>query len=598
MCGIAGFWSNTIIDDKSSLIKSMTDSIAHRGPDGEGQWLSQDQNITLGHRRLSIIDLSDNGSQPMHFMDRYSITFNGEIYNYIEIRESLLHKGYVFRTESDTEVILAAYHEWNEKCLFKFDGMFAFAIYDNEAKELFCARDRFGEKPFYYSFYNGCFVFASEMKAIWAFGVPKEPNSKMLYSYLAEDLVENPLDQRETFFTNIYKLKSSHYFIYKGEKSINQLNYWSIDLTKASQIDPNQISNHFLGLLETSLKRRLRSDVSIGSSLSGGLDSSSIVALISKFSNSNHTFSARFKDFNKDEGKFIDLVTSRFKTNHHNVYVNENQLMKELDKLIWHQEEPFQTGSIYAQWCVYQEARRNNIIVMLDGQGADEYLCGYDKDFKSYLKEIYNHPELANTFKKEIKNNHHYDVSLSKKDQLFLKSPKFYKFLAQTSKTFLDNTPNGISKEFHQSFHSKQSPFIEFSDLKQTLLHEMTNQGLEKLLKFADRNSMAHSVEVRLPFLFHELVEFVFSLNSSYFLKDGWSKSILRNAIDDLLPNEIVRRKDKIGFEAPHHNWMDNSLFNELYKESFDYLYKNKMITMDYTNKWKIVIASKFLKGS
>jgi asparagine synthase (glutamine-hydrolysing) len=598
MCGIAGFWSNTVIDNKISLIKSMTDSIAHRGPNGEGHWMSKDQNITLGHRRLSIIDLSNNGNQPMHFMDRYSITFNGEIYNYIEIREVLLHKGYVFRTESDTEVILAAYHEWKDKCLSKFDGMFAIVIYDNEAKQLFCARDRFGEKPFYYSFYNGCFVFASEMKAIWAFGVPKEPSNKMLYSYLAEDLVENPLDQRETFFNNIYKLKSSHYFIYKGEKSINQLNYWKIDLIKASQIDASQISNHFLGLLETSLKRRLRSDVSVGSSLSGGLDSSSIVALISKFSKSNHTFSARFKNFKKDEGKFIDIVTSRFKTNHHNVYVNENQLMMELDKLIWHQEEPFQTGSIYAQWCVYQEARRNNIIVMLDGQGADEYLCGYDKDFKSYLKEIRHNIKFANSFKSQIKNNHHYDVSLSKKDQLFLKSPRFYKFLAQSSKIVLDKAPMGISKEFHQSFHSKQSHFIEFSDLKQTLLYEMTNQGLEKLLKFADRNSMAHSVEVRLPFLYHELVEFIFSLNSSYFLKDGWSKSILRNAVEDLLPNEIVRRKDKIGFEAPQNDWMDNSLFSEIYKESFDYLYKNKMITTDYSNKWKIVIAAKFLKGS
>ena len=180
MCGIAGFWSNTVIDNKISLIKSMTDSIAHRGPNGEGHWMSKDQNITLGHRRLSIIDLSNNGNQPMHFMDRYSITFNGEIYNYIEIREVLLHKGYVFRTESDTEVILAAYHEWKDKCLSKFDGMFAIVIYDNEAKQLFCARDRFGEKPFYYSFYNGCFVFASEMKAIWAFGVPKEPRCYIL----------------------------------------------------------------------------------------------------------------------------------------------------------------------------------------------------------------------------------------------------------------------------------------------------------------------------------------------------------------------------------------------------------------------------------
>ena len=595
MCGIAGIWSNKKLENKLQLIKNMTDAIAHRGPDGEGAWISQDETVALGHRRLSILDLSVQANQPMHWKDKYSITFNGEIYNYIELREQLKLKGYQFKTESDTEVILACYEEWQEKCLLHLDGMFAFAMFDHVKKELFCARDRFGEKPFYYSFYNNCFVFASEMKALWAFGVPREANHKMLYLYLTEDLVENPLNQNETFYKNIYKLKGSHYFFYRGESQIQEQQYWRIDLNKSLEIDSKQISNHFLELLTKSVKRRLRSDVMVVSSLSGGLDSSSIVALVSELSNQNHTFSARFKNFKKDEGKYIDLVTNQFKTSHHNVDVNEKDLLADLNQLIWHQEEPFQTGSIYAQWCVYKAAKKNNILVMLDGQGADEYLCGYDKDFKFYLKEIYSDKVASKSFIDAIENNHQYKVKLSSKDQLSLQSHFIYHLLAKSNQKFGRKVPEGINKEFHQVNHFIESPFKEFSNLKQTLLHEMTNQGLEKLLKFADRNSMAHSVEVRLPFLFHELVEFVFSLKSSALLENGWSKAILRNSVETLLPNEIVRRKDKIGFEAPHQLWVKNAELNDLYQEGSKFLMKEKITTSAYTEKWKTIIVYRFL---
>lgn len=597
MCGIAGIWNlSSDFNLNEKYLPLMTTAIAHRGPDGEGFWHSTHNGVSLGHRRLSIIDLSSHASQPMHFMDRFVISFNGEIYNYLELKERLIVKGYVFQTSSDTEVVLAAYAEWNEKCLLEFDGMFAFAIYDKEKKELFCARDRFGEKPFFYSFYNNCFVFASEIKALHAFGVPKVVNDKLLYNYFVYDLVEDPTDQEQTFYSNILKLKSSHCFYYDGKQEIKQNQYWKINTDATNQhLDIKAATQKFRSLLETSVARRLRSDVELGSSLSGGLDSSSVVALVSKFSKSNHTFSARFPGFAKDEGNYIDLVKTKFKTNHHNVVVNETDFINSIDKLVWHQEEPFQTGSIFAQWCVYKEARKHNITVMLDGQGADEYLCGYDKDFIFYLKEIYKNKDLSETFTKLVKLNHNYDLTMTLKDKLFVSFPAFYRALAKLKHSFGVQFPQGISRDYFKAYSNSSPPFTDFADLKSMLKYEMSNQGLEKLLKFADRNSMAHSVEVRLPFLYHELVEFMFTLKSSIFLENGWSKAVLRNSMESELPPEILWRKDKVGFEAPHEVWLKDQRLIEAFHESEKFMKSRGIITEGYANKWKILIAYKFL---
>ncbi|MEY3501692.1 MAG: hypothetical protein RL308_3365 [Bacteroidota bacterium] len=595
MCGIAGYWKNNNSAISKNRLVAMTDAIAHRGPDGRGHWYSSNDTIGLGHRRLSIIDLTENGAQPMAFLEKYVITFNGEIYNYIEIKAFLRSKGYSFRSDSDTEVILMAYDFWGVECLQQFDGMFSFAIYDCEKNELFCARDRFGEKPFYFAIHEGNLVFASEMKALWAYGVPKVKNEGMLHNYLSYDLVENPLDQTETFYSNILKLKSSHYFIYRGENNVNQIKYWFLAIEDDSELSMNEVQIQFRELLETSLKRRLRSDVQVGSSLSGGLDSSTIVALIAQNTKQNHTFSARFKDFKNDEGNYIDIVANAFKTKHHNVFVNENDLINDLDKLIWHQEEPFQTGSIYAQYCVYKEARKNNVLVMLDGQGADEFLGGYDKDFKFYSKEINKQSNLKVEFIRAIKENHGFDVNLSKKDLLQLSLPKLYNLLARLKWKFNSTIPVGINRSFHHSSKSKNNPFQEFKSLKEMLHYEMTNQGLEKLLKFADRNSMANSIEVRLPFLSHELVEFTLKQKSSLLLDQGWSKAILRNSMKDILPKEIVWRKDKIGFEAPHEKWTKHDKFVQLSIDAKSELIQKHYITEEYSNSWKAIVASKFL---
>ena len=321
MCGIAGILSSKGIHFLTAKLPLMTNSIAHRGPDGFGYWYSEKEHLALGHRRLSIIDLSENGSQPMHYLNRYTITFNGEIYNYIELRENLILKGYKFKSNSDTEVILAAYDFYGADCLHYFDGMFAFALYDKQSNKLFCARDRFGEKPFYYSFFDGDIYFASEMKALWAVGISKTKNETLLFNYLCHDLVENPINQEETFYREIHKLKPAHYFIVDAQKNIIQKKYWELDITTKNDFNPQKASQIFKELFYNSVKKRLRSDVPVGSSLSGGLDSSSVVAAISQSTINNYTFSARFPGFSKDEGVFINEVVSKFKTKHHNIEI-------------------------------------------------------------------------------------------------------------------------------------------------------------------------------------------------------------------------------------------------------------------------------------
>ena len=280
MCGIAGILSL----DKSNItevsLKKMTDSLYHRGPDGGGLWIDTINNVGLGHRRLSIIDLSDSGKQPMHYLDRYTITFNGEIYNYIELKTLLLTKGYIFKTSTDTEVLLALFDHKGYDCLELLDGMFAFAIWDKVSKKLFCARDRFGEKPFYYSINDSSFVFASEIKALWAYGIPKIKNDVMIFNYLYFNSINNPDNLSETFYDNIKLLKPSSYLVINVNLEIEiEKKYWDIDYSNINtSISYEQAKIDFAELLQSSVNLRLRSDVPIGSSLSGGLDSSVIVA--------------------------------------------------------------------------------------------------------------------------------------------------------------------------------------------------------------------------------------------------------------------------------------------------------------------------------
>jgi len=567
MCGITGYITNNNTISAPSLLKNMTDVIAHRGPDGEGFWIDDSGQVALGHRRLSIIDLSDIASQPMHYLDRYVIIFNGEIYNYREIKEALIKQGYFFKSESDTEVLVALYDQKKEQCLTDLDGMFAFAIYDRKEKAIFCARDRFGEKPFYYSFFNNGFYFGSVMKCLWAAGIPRQWNEKMLANYLYTGTLSNPFFPAETFFTNIYKLPPAHYLkLNTADLAIVIQRYWHIDADAKTELDDElQISKMLKELLFTSVARRLRSDVPVGSSLSGGLDSSIVVAVIDKIDPARNihrkTFSACFPGFKKDERKFQDIVIANTHVEAHFVEPSRTSMLKNLPEIISHQEEPFTSPSICAQYEVFQLAMRQGVTVLLDGQGADEILAGYHGYYHAYFDELkkngkknYLH-QLQKYIGLHADNEVNYIQQRSKHSWVRELLPgRTFNAVKRYRSIRKLNTPV-INKEFGDSYLNHLFlPRENFQNLNAALHYSTFSYGLEDLLRFADRNSMAHSREVRLPFLYHELVSFLFSLPSRYKINDGWTKWILRLTFSDLLPSEIIWRKEKIGYE-PLFDW-------------------------------------------
>jgi len=393
MCGIAGIIR---FSEKTSHfeIKKMTDAIAHRGPDDEGCWMNTEGNVALGHRRLAIIDLSDHGKQPMTSENgRFVITYNGEIYNYIELRESLQKKGHRFFTTNDIEVLLKLYELKGKDFLHELDGMFAFAIWDNEKKELFCARDRFGEKPFFYHFNQNFFCFASEMKALWQIGVSKEINEVMAYNYEFFGYKTNPTDHRETFFKNSSSLPAGHYMIYH-KKNIELKRYYSVDFSIVNQeISFEKASNHLSELLYNSVKKRLRGQVKIGSSFSGGLDSSIVVSIINQLKKPEdiplEAFSALFPGYEKNEESSIKQLIAGKNIHPNFILPDSNAYEKSIDNLFYIHEEPFNSLSVIAQYFIYKEAREKNVIVLLDGQGADEVFGGYHHYFSTYFQALY-----------------------------------------------------------------------------------------------------------------------------------------------------------------------------------------------------------------
>lgn len=590
----------------------MTDSIVHRGPDGEGQWINPSEQVGLGHRRLSIIDLSDAGKQPMHFAEnRYTITFNGEIYNYIELKDILQKKGYTFHTQSDTEVILALYDFKKEKCLDDLDGMFAFAIWDEKEKKLFCARDRFGEKPFYYYKNRERFVFASEMKALFAIGIPREIMAKRIYFYLGYNTEVNPHDISETFFKDIFQLEPGHFFILGSDGNFQKKKYWEINTSQEINISFEKACDKFYELFFNSVRLRLRSDVPVGSSLSGGLDSSAIVLLIDQIKErgqAQKTFSARFKNFSKDEGKYMDLVINKAKNvEPYYTWPTEDDLINEFDKLYEHQEEPFGSASIFAQWKVMKLARENNVTVLIDGQGADEVLAGYKPFYASYLNQLYkNFDRNFMHEKRKALEFHNVKFTSSLRTKILLRYPSVFSLGSKTAKVI------GVKKKetgrllnlsgFDTGFAAEVShfarPVIEENDdhLKNSQRNVIQRLGFLTLLRYADRNSMAFSREVRVPFLSHELVNFVFSLPDNFKLKNGWTKFILRKSMEKTLPSEITWRREKIGYEPPQQKWLASPLLKEKVFNARENLVKERLIKPEgrFTD-WQCLVISKLL---
>ncbi|RDC62970.1 asparagine synthase (glutamine-hydrolyzing) [Adhaeribacter pallidiroseus] len=627
MCGISGIVSLNPNKVSRERLKNMTDSIAHRGPDGEGHWLADDQRVGFGHRRLSILDLSESANQPMHFADRYTIVFNGEIYNYLELKASLIQKGYHFKTTSDTEVLMACYHEKKEKCLQELDGMFAFAVYDKVERTVFCARDRFGEKPFYYTIQDKqSFLFASEMKALWAAGVARESNTTMLYNYLTAGFLEDIRDKKVTFFKNIFRLPAASYiYINIDTLEIVEKEYWDIDYLNTDEaISLDGATQKFKELFYTSVKRRLRSDVPVGSSLSGGLDSSLVVSVMDDLDQQQQinrkTFSAQFPGFLKDESVYQQMVIDHTHVDPHFVQPTEHSMLANLDKIIYHQEEPFGSASIAVQYEVFELAKHQGVTVLLDGQGADEILGGYHGYFLAYFNEL----EKANksNFKKQWeayqklhqhnlinsadKQNRNWKTSLKSKISLPVK--KQLKTIYRKINP-LDNRI-GLQTDFAATY--RQSAFQDSADtnnLNAVLYHSTRVHGLEQLLRYADRNSMAHSREVRLPFLNHELVEFLFTLPASFKINAGWTKYLMRHTFEDLLPKEICWRVDKIGYEPPQQKWLQNNKLTEQLIYSVDSLVQHRILdeqkarilknkglkNLDHAIAWKYLMAASLL---
>ncbi|MBE7174275.1 MAG: asparagine synthase (glutamine-hydrolyzing) [Williamsia sp.] len=598
MCGIAGIVSLQRGEAPQRQLKSMTDAISHRGPEGEGFWTNKSGQVHLGHRRLAIIDLSQAGTQPMHFNNQYSIVFNGEIYNYKEIRRDLVRKGCLFHTQTDTEVLLAAYAYYGEECLQHFDGMFAFAIWNDQEQTLFAARDRFGEKPFFYHLSKDGLFFASELKALWRAGIPKTANPKMLYNFLTLGYTLNPADGTETFFKEVYKLPAASYMRYQPSSGRLTLHsYWKLPActstaggktrlqtdthhTTLSGTLPNKqagqdfhaeaaVIEQFADLLQKSVARRLRSDVPVGTSLSGGLDSSSIVAVMKQvlLAAGNpavvNTFSAVFPGYEKDESAFIRSVQEGLEIQNYQVQPTAEGMLQQFDQLCYYQDEPFGSSSIWAQFCVFELAKRHQVTVLLDGQGADEVLAGYDKYYPWYWQELFKRDRP--TLRKELQAAH--DMGIQKswgwKNKLAAYFPRSASNLQTVYRKISQQRTADLQPDFVRSWGASYYTTPLPDSLENLLCYNTCCNGLEELLRYADRNSMAHGREVRLPFLSHELVEFIFSLPSHFKIRDAWTKWILRRSMEEKLPKNIVWRSRKIGFEPPQKLWMENSLLQE-----------------------------------
>ena len=571
----------------------MTDALAHRGPDGEGLWINTAGSTLLGHRRLSVIDLSEAGKQPMEFCSkqsnaaRYQIVHNGEIYNYLELREELTKQGYTFRSGTDTEVIIAAYDYWENECVDYFDGMFAFAIWDDEKQILFAARDRFGEKPFFYFFDGKKLLFASEMKALWAAGIPRVANQKMLFNFITIGYTGNPLQPSETFYNDILKLPPASTLEYNGTTQELVLEkYWEIDPEYINKkITDEEATEQFITLLSDAVKKRLRSDVSIGFSLSGGLDSSSLVALVDQLTNNTNrpasSFTAIFPGFEKDESMPAAAVAGKFKLKQYTTQVSADELLNDWEQLCYHQEEPFGSASIYAQYKVYELAKQQGVKVLLDGQGADETLAGYAKYYKWFWQEMFRSHRLFGS--KELAAAR----ALGVKDDFGFKNmiaayfPGFATVALENQYLLKAIRHEDLTKDFVK-LQSKEAYYTtpDHYTLNGALHFNTTINGLEELLRYADRNAMAHGREVRLPFLSHGLVEFIFSLPATFKIRNGWTKWILRQTMDAQLPADITWRKDKTGFEPPQQQWMQQTNMQKLVQQA-----RQKLVTENILKK-------------
>jgi asparagine synthase (glutamine-hydrolysing) len=609
MCGIAGIvkLKNTSIR-LSESIRLMTQAIRHRGPDGEGfmfanthevatagsnetpkstfeggyqyspskniEEINNNFSLTFGHRRLSIIDLSPAGHQPMCTPNKQLwITYNGELYNYLELREELKQKGHHFLTQTDTEVILNAYLEWGSDCLSRFNGMWAFVIYDRTKNELFGSRDRFGVKPFYYYRDADVLAFASEQKALVKLPFIKTGiNQKAVFDFFVKNEIEM---QEEGMFQNILELFPSHAFQFNLQT--NQWKSWKYYSLKANESSETfnstllpEITERTRQLLVNAVALRLRSDAPIGSCLSGGIDSSSIVGIINHLLSQNASinvgsqlklFTASFKNPEIDESNWAKMMVDQTKAQWNQSFPTSTELLKDLGDLIYSQDVPIWSTSTYAQYRVMQSAKENGIKVVLDGQGGDELFAGYSHHHLYHWKNLLKNLKVAEALK-EMKTQD----SLLNVTGAYIK-----KYLKEDA---VKSLPAALQMQLNHSYFNDlrylNADFLKanqsqlnisnenkINSLNGMLANEFYNTRLKTYLKCEDRCSMWHSVESRTPFADDiNLIEYGFQIPGAYKIHNGITKFILREAAQNYIPVAIKNRKDKMGYNIPHNQWI------------------------------------------
>ncbi len=561
MCGICGFnWGD------EALIARMTKKIHHRGPDASGT--KSFENMSLGNTRLSIIDLSVNGNQPMFSDDgRFCIVYNGEVYNFLEIREQLVRKGYVFKSKTDTETVLKSYQEYGADCLHKFNGMYSIAIWDNLEKELFIARDRIGIKPLYYYLNNGKFVFASEIKCILeAECVSKDVNLQSMYHYLGYEFVPAP----ETMFKNIHKLPQGHYAIYKNNK-LDIRKYWELQF-KPHKMNEEEISDKLYTLLETSVKRRLLCDVPLGVFLSGGLDSSTLVGYVSKLYPSKvKTFSIGYKDASFSELPYAKQVSDFFHTEH-NVLMIDPVSPNDIEDTLYHLDEPMTDLSTIPFRLICKKAREQ-VKVCLSGEGGDEVLLGYDRFKAAKLNSYYNF--IPSVVREKFLNK----LIMSLPDQpqkkgainmlkRFIEGSMYPKAVGAMrwqyfmnndieSNIFRKDILSSIKKNAFEPIYNFKKICNSTDSVEQDIFVDIKLTMADSVLMKVDKMSMANALEVRVPFLDYEVVEFCAGIPSDMKLKGFNTKHILRKTLKkhNFLPDNIIYR-GKQGYSLPVKNWL------------------------------------------
>lgn len=556
MCGISVAISKNNSKISTDLVKSMNGKIVHRGPDDEGMYFGD--NFAFGHRRLSIIDLSKTGYQPM-VMDDLVITYNGEVYNYIELREELVSLGCIFQSSNDTEVILKAFQYWGVGAFSKFNGMWAFAIVDvKKGKVIFC-RDHFGIKPLYLVETKSYFLAASEIKQFIDIDeFAPQLNEKTAVNYLVYGWLNY---SEQTFFKGVNELRPGHFLEYDLHTHETRLVNW-YDL-KESIVTVNDTYNDAVKktrtLLFDSVRLRMRSDVRVGSCLSGGIDSSSIASIVAK-NNFGHpdfeTVTSCFEYKKYDEQVFSDAMVEHTGFKNSKVFPDFNHLFTSghFDEMIYHHDQPFNGGTHYSEFCVFRTAKEKKLVVMQSGQGADEFLCGYDDFFYTYLDELIRSLRFSK-FKSVLKERTQFRGSnFNHEILLYIKAKYLPTWVKWVKSLFRIKNIAWLTKDWTAKAQKYSMDFRALST-KELALKQMLGSSLPYQLHSEDRNSMTFSVESRLPFLDHRLVEYCIGLPPDYKFRKGFTKTVLRDAVAEL-PEIVKSRKHKMGFMFPDEEWM------------------------------------------